>query len=78
MMMKFNFGSDPLTMRGTSCDGTAHIRIELESPYYEDISTEVITDLAKKLYSTFNVDCVSLYRDDVCICTIDKEEKEGE
>ena len=77
MMMKFNFGADPLTMRGTSCDGIAHIRIELETPYYEDISTEVIADLAKKLYSTFNVDCVSLYRDDVCICTIDKDE-EGE
>ena len=75
MMMKFNFGCGPLVLKGTSLDGIAYINVELEDRY-DDISMEVIMNVAEKLYSTFNVDCVSLYKDNECICTIDKEEKE--
>lgn len=75
MMMKFNFGNDPLTLKGTSCDGTARISIELED-FYDGISAKTITNLAEKLYSTFNVNCVALYREDVCICEIEKKEEE--
>lgn len=79
MMMKFNFGCGPLVLKGTSCDGDgcALICIELEDRY-ADIPMETIVNLAEKLYSTFNVSYVSLYKDDMCICTIDKEEEEDE
>lgn len=76
MKMKFNFGCGPLVLKGTTCDGVACISIDLEDRY-DDIPMKVITDLAEKLYSTFDVNYVSLYKDDVCICTIDKEEEEG-
>lgn len=77
MKMKFNFGCGPLVLRGTSCDGSARISVELEDGY-DDISMKAIENMAEKLYSTFDVNYVSLYRDDVCICTIDKKEGEGE
>lgn len=77
MMMKFNFGNGPLVLKGTTDDGYAHINVELEDPY-DDIPMKVIENLAEKLYSTFNVSYVALYREDVCICTIDKKEEEGE
>lgn len=77
MMMKFNFGCGPLVLKGTSDDGIAHINIELEDRY-NDIPVKVITDLAEKLYSTFKVNYVSLYKDGIIICEIDKEEKEDE
>lgn len=76
MMMKFNFGCGPLILKGTSCDGSARISITLEDPY-DDIPMKVITNMAEKLYSTFDVNYISLYRDDICICTIDKKEEEG-
>ena len=76
MKMKFNFGNGPLVLKGTSYDGYALITVELEDPY-DDISMKVIENVAEKLYSAFNVSYVSLYREDVCICTIDKKEEEG-
>jgi hypothetical protein len=76
MMMKFNFGCGPLVLKGTSYDGYALVSVELEDRY-DDIPMKVIENVAEKLYSAFNVNYVSLYKDDVCICTIDKEE-EGE
>ena len=80
MMMKFNFGYGPLVLRGTSCDGFARISVTLDDPNspYEDIPLEVIENMAEKLYSTFNVNDVSLYKDDECVCTIEKKEEEGE
>ena len=77
MMMKFNFGCGPLILKGTSYDGSTPINVELEDPY-DDISIKVIENVAEKLYSAFNVNYVALYREDVCICTIDKKEEEGE
>ena len=77
MMMKFNFGSGPLVLKGTSYEGYARISVELNDNY-ADIPMEVIVDVANRLYSTFNVSYVSLWKDDVRVCTIDKEEKEGE
>lgn len=76
-MMKFNFGNGPLILKGTFYNGYGHINVELEDPY-DDISMKAIENIAEKLYSTFNVDSVSLYREDVCICIIDKKEEEGE
>jgi len=76
MKMKFNFGCGPLVLKGTAYDGYALISVEFEDPY-GDIPMKVIADAAEKLYSTFNVSDVSLYKDDVFICTIDKEEEEG-
>lgn len=76
MMMKFNFGCGPIVLKGTSYGGYAHITIELEDPY-DDIPIEVIADVAEKLYSTFNVDTVALYKEGDCVCTIDKKEEEG-
>lgn len=72
MKMKFNFGCGPLVLKGTSDDGVACISINIEDGY-NDIPIKVITDLAEKLYSTFNVNYVALYKDDVCICEIEKE-----
>ena len=76
MMVKFNFGCGPLVLKGESDDGYTLITVELNDPYGE-ISTEVIENIAKKLYSTFYVNYVLLYRDNVCICIIDKKEEEG-
>lgn len=77
MMMKFNFGCGPLVLKGESNCGCARISIELEDRY-DDIPMKVITNLAEKLYSTFDVSYVSLYKEGVCICIIDKKEEEGE
>ena len=75
MKMKFNFGCGPLVLKGTTNDGFAHISIDLEEPY-DNIPVEVISDLAEKLYSNFDVAYVALYKENVCICEIDKKEEE--
>lgn len=77
MMMKFNFGCGPLVLKGESKCGCALISIELEDRY-DDIPMEVIVNLAEKLYSAFDVSYVSLYKDGVCVCEIDKKEEEDE
>lgn len=76
MKMKFNFGCGPLVLKGETPDGYALISVELNDPY-DEISTKTIENTAEKLYSAFNVSYVSLYRDDMCICIIDKKEEEG-
>ncbi len=76
MMMKFNFGCGPLVLKGESDDGYTLISVELNDPY-DEISTEAIENVAEKLYSAFYVNSVALYRDDVCVCIIDKKEEEG-
>jgi len=76
MKMKFNFGCGPIVLKGESPDGITCIRVELEDRY-DDIPMKVVENVAEKLYSAFDVNYVSLYKDDICICTIDKEEEEG-
>ena len=76
MKMRFNFGCGPLVLKGTSYEGYAQISVTLEDRY-DDIPIEVIEDVAERLYSAFNVSYVSLYKEDMCICTIDKKEKKG-
>lgn len=76
MMMKFNFGCGPLVLKGTSPDGIALISVELEDRC-ADITMKVIENVAEKLYSAFDVNYVSLYKDGECICTIEKKEEEG-
>lgn len=75
MMMKFNFGCGPLVLKGTTEDGFACIKIDLDNGYGE-IPTEEILKLAEKLYSNFKVSSVGVYRDDIIICEIDKEEED--
>ncbi len=75
MMMKFNFGCGPLVLKGETKDGFACIKIDLDNGYGE-IPTEKILKLAKKLYSNFEVSSVGVYRDDMLICEIDKEEED--
>jgi hypothetical protein len=77
MMMKFNFGSGPIVLKGETPDGFSSIKITVDNGYDEIPTTEILK-LAEKLYSAFNVNYVSLYSDDTCICTIDKEKEEGE
>lgn len=76
MKMKFNFGCGPLVLKGTSYDGYARVSVTLEDPY-DEIPMKVIENVAEKLYSTFEVNYVALYREDMCICTIDKKKEEG-
>ena len=73
MMMKFNFGCGPLVLKSETEDGFACIKIDLDNGYGE-IPTEEILKLAEKLYSNFEVSSVGVYRDDMLICEIDKEE----
>lgn len=74
-MMKFNFGCGPLVLKGKSYNEGMTITVKLEE-FYDDIPMKVIEDVAEKLYSVFDVSCVSLYTDDICICTIDKKEED--
>lgn len=74
MMMKFNFGCGLLVLKGETEDGFACININLDNGYGE-IPTEEILKLAEKLYSNFDVSSVGLYRDDILICEIEKEEE---
>ena len=73
-MMKFNFGCGPLVLKGETEDGFTCIKIDLDNGYGE-IPTEEILKLAEKLYSNFEVSSVGVYRDDMLICEIDKEEE---
>ena len=77
MMMEFNFGCGPLVLKGESSCGGALISVELEDRY-DGIPMEVIVNLAEKLYSAFDVSYVTLCKDGVCICEINKKEKEDE
>lgn len=75
MIMKFNFGCGPLVLKGETENGFASININLDNGYGE-IPTEEILKLAEKLYSNFEVSSVGVYRDDMLICEIDKEEED--
>ena len=74
MMMKFNFGCGPLILKGETADGFSRINIDLDNGYGE-IPTEEILKLAERLYVNCDVSSVGLYRDDILICEIEKEEE---
>ena len=77
MKMKFNFGCGPLVLKGATEDGFSSIKVTLDNGYDEIPTTEILK-LAEKLYSNFGVSSVEIYNDDILICTIDREVKEGE
>lgn len=75
MMMKFNFCGGPLTLKGKSSNRDTRINVEL---YGDDLSEEVIFEVAEKLYSDFDIDQVALHIDDTWICYIEKTDEDIE